>query len=250
MTAGEGNGRSRNMTDTDFFDDDLTHKRTVTRQARETGSGVHYDELPPRAVSDLNLTRMARHREEVSGRVSNVMKELELNRRKQTDLEHEKQSLEELSRKQNDYERGRNELRDALGQNIIMLEKQETQAVRLTELYASTRQRFSELLKEIENIAEEKWADDNFRDELNRASALIENARMEYNKARATLAAVSGEQTAVLSAPVASSAPQTGAPLSAGGFLAWLKIGTALVLPLGVLILAVAIVVYLIARGH
>jgi hypothetical protein len=38
--------------------------------------------------------------------------------------------------------------------------------------------------------------------------------------------------------------------LSAGGFLAWLKIGTALVLPLGVLILAVAIVVYLIARGH
>ena len=78
------------MSDTDFFDSDLGRRSNVSRQnlagqARESGSGAHYDEIPVRPVSELNLTRLARQREQIHAQVSGQAKEIEQLRRRQSE---------------------------------------------------------------------------------------------------------------------------------------------------------------------
>lgn len=241
------------MNDTDFFDDDLMQRRNPARsspvQARESGSGASYDEIPVRPISDLNLTRMARHREEVNTRVASTVKTMEQYRRRQAELEREKQALEELSRKQDDYERGRGEMRDRLNESIVSLEKQETRATRALEIYSATRKRFNELLAEVDGINDDSWTDENFRDELNKAVAKIETVRQEYNTAVTNVETTGGERMPLIenSLAVAGQRTSVAAP---GDFMAWLKIGFAITLPLGVLILLVGLVVLIFGHGR
>lgn len=242
------------MNDTDFFDDDLMQRRNPARSspvpARESGAGATYDEIPVRPISDLNLTRMARHREEVNTRVASTVKTMEQYRRRQAELEREKQALEELSRKQDDYERGRAEMRDRLNQSIVGLEKQETRAARAAEICSATRKRFNVLLVELDGIHDEAWTEDNFRDELNKAVAIIENVRQEYNAAVTNVEATSGERIPSIESSLTAIAPRASAEAIPGGFTTWLKIGFAVMLPLGVLLLIVGLVALLLSRGH
>ena len=64
------------MASTDFFDEDLVQHRDSTRSIMGQGAGEQPgatdetgDAVPGRPVSDFNLTRMARHKEEVEGQV-------------------------------------------------------------------------------------------------------------------------------------------------------------------------------------
>jgi hypothetical protein len=88
---------------TDFFDDDLSQRRGAVK-ATAVGQGVDivgtvkHDEIPVRPISDLNLTRMAKHREEVNTQVASAKLEIERLRRKQTDLERERTPWRTCSR--------------------------------------------------------------------------------------------------------------------------------------------------------
>ena len=139
------------MANTDFFDDDLVKQRDAAKRIKlgpgdepvgTLGSMPSSDEVPVRPVSDFNLTRMAKHKQDMDEQVVTAMQELERLRARQENLEKEKRELEEIRRKQEEYERGKREMVERFNQSLLTLEKDELQATRLAELLGATRARF------------------------------------------------------------------------------------------------------------
>lgn len=237
------------MSNTDFVDDDLVKQRDAVKRFKfdpagepmgAVGDVQSSDEVPVRPVSDFNLTRMAKHKQDVDEHVVTAMQELERLRVRQEHLEKEKRELEEMRRKQEEYERGRRELIERFNQSLPTLEKDELQASRLSELMGATRKRFKALLADIQGLNEEAWPEEQFRDELNKALTVIEDARMEYNKAMARMDALGGvNQSGVVEhPPVVFEGSRFGSETEET-FGHWLKVGFAVSLPLIAAILAV-----------
>jgi len=237
------------MNNTDFFDDDLVKQRAAAKRIKlgpadepmgTVGDMQSSDEVPIRPVSDFNLTRMAKHKQDMDEQVVNAMQELERLRTRQENLEKEKRDLEEIRRKQEEYERGKREMVERFNQSLLTLEKDELQASRLCDLLGATRKRFKALLADIQGLNEEVWPEEQFRDELNKALSVIEDARMEYNKAMTRIDTLEGtgktggaeHQPVIFEDGRFSSEPEK-------TFGHWLKVGFAASLPLIVVILAV-----------
>ena len=238
------------MSGSDFFDDDLVQRRGAAKAPLGQGVdvvGSARDELPARPISDLNLTRMTKHREEMNAQVATAKVEIERLKRRQTDLEREKQTLEDLSAKQDQYEKGKQEMMDRLTESLVSLEKLEEHAARLTELYSAIRRRHGDMLQELQGIQDSRWPEETFRDELNKALVLVEGARKEFVKSQAAVEAEGGP--ASLAAPVVRRLD--GGPVASGlpaGFGTWLKVGFAVSLPL-IVALALAVVLLLIGNS-
>ncbi len=229
---------------TDFFDDDLRQRRGAIRSS-SVGQGTDIvgprpDELPARPVSDLNLARMARRREETGASVAGVKQELDRLQRRQTDLEREKQALEEMLQKQDEYDRGRKEMVDRINESLVTLEKLEDRSARLTEIYSGTRHRFAQMLQELEGINDASWTDENFREELNKAVVLIDTVRKEFVKALAAVEAAGGAPLPVEPPYRQPAGARETAAATPTGFGTWLKIGLAFSLPAIVVIILVA----------
>ena len=237
------------MSGTDFFDDDLIRQRDSAKRIRmgpgdEPSEPMGGDSSEPggRGVGELNLTRMARHRKEVDNQASVATQELDRLRKRQEQLEMEKRELEELRRKHEDYSRGKREVMDHLKRSLVGLERREMETQRLAELLGSTRNRFRQLLDDIESIKDESWPEDRVRDELAGSLVIIEEARSEYNKAMAKIEASKGETAAQGAAQQAVLFEER---FSSGeeekSFSHWMKIGLAASLPLAVVMVLIAI---------
>ena len=244
------------MSDTDFFDSDLGRQRAnVSRQSlagqvRESGSGAQYDEIPVRPVSELNLTRLARQREQINSQVSGQAKEIEQLRRRQSDIERQRQEADEILRKQDTYERGRGEMIDRLNQSVIALETQENRANRMVHLYANTRKQFNALRQDVEAVDLETCPEGTLRDELGKAVAVIENARLEHNKLLSAVEAAEAEQGTVPAVKLAALTPVLTVDDDPDrDFVGWMKIGVALTLPLGVLIILLGLVLWVLLKA-
>jgi hypothetical protein len=228
------------MGGTDFFDEDLVHRRGAVKSTTLGGTEVvgtlKSDELPAHPISDLNLTRMARHREEVNTQVASAKLEIERMRRRQGEIEREKQTLEETLEKQEQYERGKKEMIDRLSESIVTLHKMEEHASRQVEIYSGTRQRFGEFIEELQRINDAEWSDEMLRDELNKAVVLIDAVRKEFVKGQAGVEAAGGPVKLFDESRVQHITPEEDG--STRGFAYWLKIGMAVSLPL---VLAIAI---------
>ena len=92
---------------TDFFDDDLVREREAALKIKLDGEsgGAKRDghipssrDLPSRAVSDLTLTHLARHKQEVTEQMVDKAQELDRLRARQEELEKERRALEEMER--------------------------------------------------------------------------------------------------------------------------------------------------------
>ncbi len=247
------------MANTDFFDDDLIKQRDAAKRIKlgpgdepvgTLGNVDAGDEVPVRPVSDFNLTRMARHKHEVDDQVVKAMQELDRLRKRQDDLEREKRDLEDLQHRQDDYERGKREMIERFTQNLVTLEKEELHATRLAELLGQTRQKFKSLLDEIQAIDDEAWPEDRIRDELGKAVVVLDDARMEYNKAMAKIDAVmGGKKLGEEHQPVIFEEGKARPEPEASSFAHWAKIGLAVTTPLIVVILLLS-AIYLILHAN
>ena len=234
---------------TDFFDDDLGQRRTAIKggapDAMAAGKG---DEMPARPISDLNLTRMARHREEVNTQVATARLQIERMKQQQSELEREKQMLEDLLGKQAQYEQGKQEMMDRLAESIVSLQKLGEHASRQVEIYWATRERFAAALDELQKINDSEWSDEAFRDELNKAVAQIDVIRSDFVKAQATVEAAGGPVRLFDEQRARPSDADEFAAEATRGFWHWLKIGLAATLPLITAIVVAVIVMVLKTR--
>lgn len=230
---------------TDFFDDDLGQRRASMNPPSADLAAAKSGDMPARPISDLNLTRMARHREEVNTQMASAKLQIERLKQKQGEMEREKQMLEDLLEKQSQYEQGKQEMIDRLTESIVSLQKLGEHAARQVEIYWATRERFSAALDELQKINDSEWTDDLFREELNKAVAQIDSIRNEFVKAQATVEAVGGPVKLFDEEHVRQPAGDEFDTESHKNFGYWFKIGLAASLPL-MMTLAVVIVLMII----
>lgn len=221
------------MPGTDFFDDDLV-RSSPPAQADEAPANT------PRA------SRLERAQRDTAEQAEAARLELEAMRAKQQRLEQERLALEEMSRRQGEYIRGKRELVERLQTGLVALEKDEIRAQRTAELMKTVRGRFRELLEDVVSLRDENWSDENLRDELGQALAVLERAREEYNRELARVEAVrdetrpegeSGARPAVFD-------EWRAAPAEERSFGHWLKVGLAVSLPLILTLIVLAALVW------
>jgi hypothetical protein len=216
----------------DFFDDDLTKTDDSWQGDEDESHGI-----PVRPISDASISRMVRQKEEMANQVSGAVKQIERLRIKQVELEKEKGQIEELTRKQDEYERSKTDIMKKLEQGIILIQKEEVQARRMLELLSETLTRFKNSLEELREIEEQAWSDENFHVELNRAMVRVDIARTDYQKALARIDAMSWHKAAAgrKQSDLINEVSRELSKEKSFGF--WVKVGFAMTLPLGILVL-------------
>jgi hypothetical protein len=134
-------------------------------------------------------------REELEAQVSEKQLKLAELKRAQEELERERAGLEELRRRQTEFQTGRTEMVHHLVRGIGLLEEKELSSRRQAEEMARALTEFRETVRKIQSINEQTWTQDNYNVELTRASTTIENARMEWNSARLKFPMLAGAST-------------------------------------------------------
>jgi DNA repair exonuclease SbcCD ATPase subunit len=201
------------------------------------------DDLAGRPISDLSLTRMARHREELNTQKASAKLHVERLKQKQSEMEREEQMIADLLEKQDQYERGKQEMQDRLEESLVSLQKMGDHAARQVEVYFTTRDRLAADLEELQKINDTEWADESLREELNKAVVQIDTIRSDFVKAQATIEAVGGPVHLFAEhAHKPSSFEEDEFVESNKGFGHWFKIGLAFSLPLILTILCAVII--------
>jgi chromosome segregation ATPase len=168
-------------------------------------------------------------REEVDTRVGEAQNKLAELKRAQEELERERANLEELRRRQMEFQTGRDEMLQNLTRGLGLLEESEFAARRDAEQMSKAVYDLKEALQKLQNINDQTWSKDNFNVELTRALTTIENARMEWNSARLKFSVLSGEAAAANASPSGNSVQPA---FASQNFIQLLKLGFALTWPL------------------
>jgi hypothetical protein len=185
----------------------------------------------PSPFASANDPLRAPTRDEVDRKVVEAQQKLAELKRAQEDLERERASLEELRRRQLEFQNGRQEMVQNLTRGLGLLEEAEFNARRDSEQMIKTLADFRGALEKIQNVRDETWTKENFQMELTRALTIVENARMEWNSARLKLPALAGESAQKKSE--SESAPQPiVSPFANLSFGELCKIGLAMTWPL------------------
>ena len=188
-------------------------------------------------------------REDVDRRVVDAQQKLVALKRAQEELERERAGLEELRRRQGEFQTGRQEIVQQLTRGLGLLEEAEFVARRDAEQMVKTVGDFRAALMKVQAIHDEAWTKENFQIELTRALTTIENARMEWNSARLKLPVLAGENKPAAS--VSQNSTPVSAPLSLAdlSFGQLCKIGLAMTWPLLLVALgALGIFIAILAR--
>jgi hypothetical protein len=186
-------------------------------------------------------------RDEVDRKVVEAQQKLAELKRAQDDLERERAALEELRRRQTEFQTGRQEMIHHLTRGLGLLEEAEFNARRDAEQMVKTVTDFRDALDKIQAIHDETWTKENFSIELTRGLTTIENARMEWNSARLKFSVLSGElkeesPTEAVPAPAAS-------PFASASFGELCRFGLAMTWPLVLVALgALAVLVAVLSR--
>jgi hypothetical protein len=198
---------------TEFIDTDLL-------DAQKTGFA---------AISDVPTGSVNRPptREEIEALVSQKQLQLAELKRAQEELERERAGLEELRRRQSEFQTGREEMLVHLTRGIGLLEEQELKLRREAESMARSLEGFRDAMQKVRALNDATWSKDNFQAELTAALTTLENARMEWNSARMKFPVLSGETSETAAAPQQAQLFPANA-----SFVELCKIGFALTWPL------------------
>jgi hypothetical protein len=170
-------------------------------------------------------------RDEVDRKVVEAQQKLAELKRAQENLERERAALEELRRRQLEFQNGRQEMVQNLTRGLGLLEEAEFSARRDSEQMIKTLADFRGALEKIQNVRDETWTKENFQMELTRALTIVENARMEWNSARLKLPVLAGESAQKKSESESAPAPVV-SPFANLSFGQLCKIGLAMTWPL------------------
>ena len=145
-------------------------------------------------------------------------------------LVEEKQRLEELTQRQEDVERGRNEIADKLTRSIILVQRETEEAQRRLEQLNTIQDSFAEHLRNLEEINPKAWNGRDLPRELTRALGTVDEARSAYARSHAKIAPIGDSES--------GHSLEEGSVFSESGeqdFAFWLRSGVAFTLPLLVL---------------
>ena len=164
--------------------------------------------------------------EQIDDQVAQAQERLLALKRQSEQLEREKAKLEELSRRQEQFDSGRAEMVDKFTSSLVQIQRETDETLKRLEILKNIQSSFSTYLQELEAINPKEWTPEELTKELSKALGSVEDARSVYTKAQAQIAVES------LSGP---SAIEGEASEGRQGFGYWLMAGFAFTLPLVIL---------------
>lgn len=162
--------------------------------------------------------------EQIDDKVAQAQERLLSLKRQAEQLEREKAKLEELSRRQEQFDAGRGEMVDKFTSSLVYIQRETDQTLKRLEILKNVQASFTAYLQELESINPKDWAPAELNKELSKALGAVEDARSVYTKAQAQVAA--DEEVS------AAGSPFEGEGGAAHGFGYWLMAGFAFTLPL------------------
>jgi len=174
--------------------------------------------------------------EQIDDQVAQAQERLLALKRQAEQLEREKAKLEELSRRQEQFDTGRAEMVDKFTGSLMQIQRETDETLKRLEVLKNIQGTFSNYLQELEAINPKHWAPEELTKELSKAISSVEDARSVYTKAQAQIAVEPLAGTALAEAD---------APESGQGFSYWLMAGLAFTLPLVVIGLLALILLFL-----
>lgn len=224
----------------EFFDDDLLQSSSIRRRNP-------VNEQPAEsAISEAGMSRMIQQKEILNTQSADAVKEIEHLRLRQEQLEKERSQLEELTRKQEEYQFGKKEIMDKLNRSIGAFEKEEMQAARMVEILNVMRSKFKDTLNELKSVNEETWTDETFTAELDKAMVVLEDARTTFKKGMAKIEAAGwNKENSVAGSSDIMSSPADGAVRDV---YHWMRIGFAFSAPV-MIFLIILFIAWLLATG-
>jgi hypothetical protein len=203
----------------DFVDSDFQSAQQTAYTAPLPASPAHPPPLSSRPPT----------REEIESLVSQKQIKLAELKRAQEGLERERADLEELRRRQMEFQTGRAEMLRHLTRGIGLLEESELTARRDADQMARVLGEFRDAISKVQGINEQLWSQDNYSVELTRALTTLENARMEWNSAQLKFPRLAGTHAAEPEA----AAPKASVPsLATASVVQLCKIGVAMTWPI------------------
>ncbi|MDD2676898.1 MAG: hypothetical protein PHP75_05455 [Methylacidiphilaceae bacterium] len=201
----------------------------MSKKVGETASVSEEAELAPRfSVDDLNIKVQ---------QAQEVLLDLE---RRREEIERQKRQLEELRKKQRDFEVGHRAVTEELTRSVALLERQEEDGQRELEEIRTVRQTLAGQLASLEALEPSAWEPANLADELTRALALVDQSRAALRQSQGRLERLGWEPAEREGSPTRAE----GALEETGdGFGFWHKVasGLAYSLPLILSLLGVAL---------
>lgn len=174
---------------------------------------------------DEDPTSSAPSVEQIDDQVAQAQERLLALKRQAEQLEKEKQKLEELGRRQEQFDSGRAEMVDKFTSSLVHIQRETDQTLKRLEILKNVQENFSTYLQELEAIDPKDWTQAELNKELSKALGAVEDARSVYVKAQAQVAA--DEEVSAGSGP---------SPFDSDGgghsFGYWLMAGFAFTLPL------------------
>src|SRR5580658_9097349 len=131
-----------------------------------TGEFIDSDFQPAAPAAGANTASRPPTRAEIEAMVSEKQIKLAELKRAQEELERERAGLEELRRRQVEFQTGRDEMLQHLTRGIGLLEEAEMKARRDTEFMARTLAGFREAVQKVQSINEQAWTAENHSVEL------------------------------------------------------------------------------------
>jgi DNA repair exonuclease SbcCD ATPase subunit len=174
--------------------------------------------------------------DQIDDQVALAQERLVALKRQAEQLEREKAKLEELSRRQEQFDSGRAEMVDKFTGSLVQIQRETDETLKRLEILKNIQSTFSTYLQELEAINPKEWTSEELNKELSRAVGAVEDARSVYIKASAQIA------VEPLTGPsVVESEPSEGGQ----SFSYWLMAGLAFTLPLVVIGLLALILLFL-----
>jgi vacuolar-type H+-ATPase subunit I/STV1 len=137
---------------------------------------------------DLDEAAKAPSVEQIDDQVAQAQERLIALKRQAEQLEREKHKLEELSRRQEQFDTGRDEMVDKFTSSLVGIQRETDQTLKRLEILKNVQANFTEYLHELEAINPKDWSPAELTKELSRAIGIVEDARSIYVKAQAQVA--------------------------------------------------------------
>ena len=176
--------------------------------------------------------------DEFSEEVARAQAQLAVLRRRQDEIQLQKDELERLRKKQSSFQSARSELISDFEHALEVLERNLLESEQLMENYSRTRECFNQHLVIISSLRSEDWNREQLENELDRAADSIDEARHEYDQAVRHLDRLAQDHSKY---PAISSGSESinpfenkgqGTPPATRNFLYWLRSGFAFTLPI------------------
>ena len=184
--------------------------------------------------------------EHLDNQVQRAQEQLLSLKRQQDVIERQKRELEELSRRQGQFQQGRAEMVEKFTRSLVVLERENYDAQKRVETLHGIHESFSQHLDVLEAINPKSWDGPEMHKELTKSLSAVDDARAEYSRSLPKISADKDEAGADGVTPDGGYQMDFGAT-EAKDFTYWLKAGFAFTLPLfaiGVILVIVLVAVF------